>query len=209
MTMDSGFDGPPPVEQEMAAIDQALTTLKGFEKDRIDPRVEAARNFLRDFLTPHKPWMEDNNLIATIHGSMQYNDPVNLDSDLVFVGEDHTRETFEEMHKGIELPLRTQWPTGNRNVEVSFSTIQEMQDDIDEGKDPHDDDTYGPLTASYILSGMPVFPEDEPKLAVLRSQAKEILKTNPEFRKATMDILTDTIAIRQERRQEKPYLDNQ
>jgi hypothetical protein len=203
------FDGTRNVDVEMLQLEQHLATLKTFETDRQDPQVEHARKVLRDFLTPYRTRLAENGLIPTIHGSMQYHDPRNLDSDLTFLGENTLpHDTYMELiFETITKQLEDIWPTGDLNVEVGTITFEEIQADIDSNRDPFDADIFLGSNASIILSSMPLYPEDTDALDALRDKTKSLLRAHPNFLQKTIQVLQQTIDIRRERRVSNTYLD--
>lgn len=73
-------------EISLPEIDSQLAQLKYFETDLQNDEVAKARIALLRVFDPQFQWFQSQRIIVTYHGSLQYNDPRNLDVDVEFMG---------------------------------------------------------------------------------------------------------------------------
>lgn len=63
----------------LPGIDDKLAQLKFYETDLENDEVKKAVKAMRRILDPYFKWFQSRQVVITYHGSLQYNDPRNLD----------------------------------------------------------------------------------------------------------------------------------
>lgn len=202
---------PVPAEQQphiaLPDIDDRLAVLKRFETDLHNNETERGKEVLRQILEPRLPWFESRGLVILYHGSLQYNDPVNLDIDMDFVSEDLSYNDFLSMEGELEQALIQPdiWPRNPCVTNFTFLKISAIREEVAEiGQTPYDpeasDDLFADLDASKVLSARLLFPSQTNALNQYQTEIRQLATGSPWLQAGIVFNLNDAIAIRQARR---------
>ncbi|MEO8582030.1 MAG: hypothetical protein ABI425_05670 [Patescibacteria group bacterium] len=208
------------IEKEMAIIDQLLAKLKFFEEtnppnDNVDRAFACIDEVIDQKQTEYRQKLIDNKVLVTYHGSLQFNDPRNLDLDLVFTAVDESslalvNNTIDKLE--AECEQIDNWPTLGNNqghCDTNFNRFSIEQVEIDlkrmsiENKviDPEYD--FIDLYVGILLSSKVLFPEQEVLFEIFQQKAKSYLHQSTVLRKAITELLEDILKTRQERKRAK------
>lgn len=171
------------VEQELIEV---LGQLDPY-KQRYHPEVDKARKLLKREFGQIKSWLTTNKYVVTIHGSLQYWDPHNLDADVTIIS-----ETMPEQHMryfwDFENRIDNKWPWKGKGdyTEMELSKIR------DEGE-------YADLLLSFVLSSDLLFVNQISSFLEYQRVALDIFSSDRTLAIATLTTLHDTLKIRQER----------
>jgi hypothetical protein len=134
-------NSPEQVEAEMQKIEQQIAQLKQYETDRHSDLVDEAVGITRDLLAKRMDWMNAHGIVATIHGSMQYHDPRNLDTDIGLHSSDYPYDA-EELHEIEQDFLNlTHWPRPKTRrsdpgeicpLDITYGSLALMRENLDE-----------------------------------------------------------------------------
>jgi hypothetical protein len=207
----------PPVEKNanseiiLPGIDSKLAELKFFETDLQNEEVARAKTVLRLVFDTKLKWLESRGIIVTYHGSLQYNDPVNLDVDMNFIGENissHDKD-LKKIWDDTEAVLGTFWSRKRCDIDFNAITMKGIEDDLEQsgsrGYDSvEDSDFYPELKAAVILSSAVLFESQKPQLEVKKKEVRTLIANNPRLRDGVVNVLADVIKTREKRREEMP-----
>jgi hypothetical protein len=203
----------PPVEKNnnseiiLPDIDSKLAELKFFETDLRNREVTRAKKVLQLVFNPNLKWLESRGIVVTYHGSLQYNDPVNLDVDMNFIGENissHDKD-LKKIWDSAEPVLQTFWTRKRCDIDFDAITISGIKDDLKQSKARKYDsiegsDSYPEQSAAILLSSTVLFESQRPQLEVKKNEVRRLIVENPRLRKGVLDTLTKVIETRKERR---------
>ncbi|GEM_PF-4459130 len=170
----------------------ALAELKTFETDLVNQEAQKARTILRDFFSGSLGYANASGCALTMHGSLVYNDPKNLDADVTIVSDKLPSGVMRHFWK-LQLELEDLWPWKGL-TDMSFAIIEEMNKD-----DLHYDD----LMLSLVLSSGLIYPENRQQVAIhedYKNMALKILEENPALTTGVILALNSAIAVRKARR---------
>lgn len=191
----------------LASIGKRLDTLRGYETDRRDPEVEKAVLVIREILEPCLPWFEKHGIVITYHGSLQYNDPRNLDVDLGFISLDKPWEVVWRMDKYLEDSFVQQnvWPRENCITDMTWLQIRDIAREAaiytnlpyrHDDRDNHIVD----LTATLVMTSALLDEKQRPLYRKYRGQVWQIASDSRWLREGIAYILDSVIEEREERR---------
>lgn len=198
-------------ESEIALpeIDSKLTQLKHFETDLQNDEVTKAIIALHRVFDPQFEWFASRNIVITYHGSLQYNDPRNLDIDVEFMGDNLEFKDVKEMEREVENELEKPgvWPRENCDTNFGICGISKIKRGLKEFEgerydpNPKDDRDLNPeLDASLILSSKVLYESQKPQLEALQKEVRKLIAGNRWLREGVLYELTDVVKVRQSRR---------
>lgn len=192
-------------------IDIKLVQLKYCETDLRNDGVEKAKIALHRVFDPRFKWFQSRNIIITYHGSLQYNDPSNLDLDVEFARDNLVLKDVRGMIRELENEFKKPgvWPREKCDTNFGVSSISGIKRGLREfeGKkhyDPNpkeDYDSNPELDASLILSSKALYGNQEPQLEDLRKKIRKLLAGNQWLREGVLSVLTGVVSVRQKRRE--------
>jgi hypothetical protein len=193
----------------LAEIDARLVRLKTFETDLQNDETQRARQVMRTIVEPRLSWFDERGIAVTYHGSLQYNDPRNLDVDIAFVPmenlpQDEKQGMHNELHDAFTQP--GVWPGEGctTNFEwVDFERISKVAEEMgDSPFDPADEskDIGATYSACYVLSSPLLFESQRNLLQQSQQKIRQIAAKSKWLRDAMVSALDETIQIREERR---------
>lgn len=192
-------------------IDKKLRVLKRFETDLKDPEVEQAKTAMHTVIAPHLPWLNDQNIVATYHGSLQYGDPRNLDVDIALISEDLKYEAVASLISALEKAFVQPgaWPRETSETDLYYVSITEIRRELAQlqGKKRYSyardfDRYYADMDSSFILSSALLFEEQRSLLSRYQNEIRVLVQNNPWLKGGIINSLNRAIKIRQERRRE-------
>jgi hypothetical protein len=183
-------------------IDARLAKLKSFETDLVNPEVERARQILRRLFDMDISLLRPLGVL-TYHGSLQYNDPVNLDVDVDFflisnLSIHHGFNILEQL--GEVLVGSCLWPRKPCDTNMGCSSIDQIKKGLTETGTNPKYETFPELNASLMLSSALLYPDQEPQLRVLQREVRKIIQGHQWLHDNVVLTLDDAIHIREERR---------
>lgn len=196
-------------EISLPEIDSQLAQLKYFETDLQNDEVAKARIALLRVFDPQFQWFQSQRIIVTYHGSLQYNDPRNLDVDVEFMGNNLGLKDVISKCSEIEDALKktNAWPRKNCYTNFGVCSINGIRNDLKElekenyASDFKEDQELNPeLVAALILSSKVLYEVQRPQLGILQQETRKLILENPWLRRGVYNTLTDVIVTRQNRR---------
>lgn len=197
-------------EVKLSNIDSKLRQLKIFETDLRNDEVSKARQALHAVFDPRLEWFKSHNIVITYHGSLQYNDPDNLDVDieLIATGDPLPREDFKKISNELEKDFTKSgvWPRKNCETNIgmlSMDTIREGLRQRQSEKDSdvkEDSEVYVDTDAALILSSAVLYDEQLPQLENLRRQVRQLITSDQWLKERVAGTLGEAIKVRQGRR---------
>lgn len=196
-------------ETAMPEIDSQLAQLKYFENDLQNDEVIKARTALLKVFDPRFKWFKSHNIIITYHGSLQYNDPHNLDADVEFMRSNLEFKDVGNKYFEIEDELKkpNAWPRKNCDTNFGVCSINGIKNDLKKlekenyASDFQELHALDPdLNAALILSSKVLYGVQKPQLELLRKKVRKIIVRNQWLRNGVYDTLANVITIRQDRR---------
>lgn len=194
-------------------IDAKLERLTLLENDRKNESVDKMLLFLRDKLKVYLGTMNDIGVVALVHGSLQYNDPRNLDVDLGFFSQDKSFKELRWLSRYIQEEIETSTyldglePIGkHKDSNLSTSSIKEIREELllvdKKGSYSVQEDIFAELSASKLLSAKLLF--NDPKqieiLEDLRIEGRKLLKSSRWLREGVNEILDEVFLDRESNR---------
>lgn len=199
-------------ESEIALpeIDRKLLQLRQFETDLQNNEVTEAITALRRVFDLQFERLTSLNIVITYHGSLQYNDPLNLDADVEFMGDNLKFEDVKDKFLEAERELRKPdvWPRKTCDTNFGVCSIGEIRERLKEfdGKkhydpNPKEDYDFDPaLDASLILSSKVLYENQKPQLEYLQGEVRKLIAGSQWLREGVLHKLNSVIGVRQERR---------
>lgn len=202
-------------ETEMAQIESLIEELVVFEKNNPpDERVDRAFASIDEVIDEQRDYFIRKKILITYHGSLQFNDPRQLDLDLVFTSQDgltlhqgqHIIQRLEE-----EFELVEDWPEIGENegkCDTNFTSfsMEELDDDlmniVAEDRKIDDEKDFIDLHITYLLTSKALFSDQEELLAEFKTQAKELLSQSQILRESVISVLQKIIETRRERKKQ-------
>ena len=198
-------------ESEIALpeIDSKLAQLKDFETDLQNDEINKAIIALHGVFDQQFQWFQSRNIVITYHGSLQYNDPRNLDADIEFMGDNleskDVRDKFSEAEDG--LMESGAWPRKNCDTNFGICSISKIKRELKEFEgerydpNPKEDRDLNPeLDSALILSSKVLYEDQKPQLEDLQKEVRKLIAGNQWLREGVLDVLTGVVAVRQGRR---------
>ncbi len=168
---------------ELAEIDSLLEQLREFEGESkaIDkPRAKNVLATIIPLLQEHKDWLLANGIIATYHGSLQYNDPVHADLDISFFSSSPLTEEQKQRLWALERQYDVLSRITNQGApNFLFYSLEELTGNIGKTERVEGMNT---LAACEMRSSKTFFSEQEGPYGELRSEVRRVLGENPHFR---------------------------
>ncbi len=204
----------PPIEQgemeqnPLEEIDKKLAILKGFETDLHNQEVEQARVSIASIIEGDIDWLNTQRMVATCHGSLQYNDPRNLDGDIMFItdtpGLSITNPEYNshEYAMGEILSLPKMWPRVPFEPEfyiVNISNFEQMLSLVEAGT-ATELDVERLSNAGYVLSSALINSTQEKLFRELQQKVRSIAEGSKWLRESIIENLNNAITIRKIRR---------
>lgn len=173
----------------MIETTQLLSDLKRYQADRRDETTDRCMQTLHTICDPHESFFRNAGIVLTYHGSLQYNDPVNADADVLFIG---NNIGFMEGRtiRSIENKIEESWPTAGG---TNFCTLDLAQIKQDGSYD-------GGFFGSMVLSSSFFFPSQEKDIEAYRRQILSLAQDDAEFCRGMIESLRSTLETRMERR---------
>ena len=114
-------------------IDRRLKALKRFETDLQNPEVEKARAAIRQIVGSKMPWFNEHDIAVIYHGSLQYNDPRNLDVDLVFIGEPPHFDELNSVKQELEDAFTQSgaWPRYPCETNFGYASLELIRRELE------------------------------------------------------------------------------
>lgn len=206
--------GEPGKDQDpLSEIDSHLVTLKSFETDLQNDRVDRAIEILRSTIDPYFEELDDLDVVPIYYGSLQYKDPKNLDADLYFASEHAGYNELQDISNTVQASIdyNPEWPGG-----LEFSDFSETSiDEIEEGSlrvpsdavyDYDEDvlDGFRPeMYAAFILSSVPLYESQREKLEKMQERIRGLAENHKWLREGIKEKLDDCIANRQNYRKDQ------
>jgi len=198
-------------ESEIALpeIDSKLVQLKQFETDLQNDEVTKAITALHRVFDPQFEWFASHNIVITYHGSLQYNDPRNLDADVEFMGDNLEFKDVKDKRFEAEDELEKPgvWSRENCDTNFGISSISKIRRELKElegehyDPDPKEDRDFNPeFGASLILSSKVLFESQKPLLEGLQKKVRRLIAENQWLNEGVLHELTDVVRERQSRR---------
>jgi len=197
-------------EIELPEIDSRLAQLRGFETDLQNDEVAKAITALHKVFDPQLEWFTSHGVVITYHGSLQYNDPRNLDADVEFMGDNLEFKDIKDRISKAEDELQEPgvWPRKNCDTNFGHCSIGKIRKELKEfegeehyNPNPEEDYDFNPeLDASLILSSKVLFESQRPQLEGLQKKVRRLIAENQWLKEGVLYELTDVVNIRQERR---------
>ena len=197
-------------EIELPEIDSRLAQLRGFETDLQNDEVAKAITALHKVFDPQLEWFTSHGVVITYHGSLQYNDPRNLDADVEFMGDDLEFEDIKDKMIKAEDALQEPgvWPRKNFDANFGHCSVDKIGEELKEfeGKDhyspnPEEDYDFNPeLDASLILSSKVLYENQKPLLEGLQKKVRRLIAENQWLMEGVLHVLTTVVSVRQNRR---------
>jgi hypothetical protein len=190
-------------------IDEALLDLKRYESDLQNPEVERAIEAIKQIMEPHARFFIRNGFVITYHGSLQYNDPRNLDVDLEFMSYDLNYSEIDARMEIIEGIFTNSniWPRPVCDTNFGYSVIADIRDELLEipqtsYNDPTIDNDlyYSALSASLILSSKLLYPQQTDLYNKLKLEVRKLIHKNKWLEEGVLSELEETLEIRRKRR---------
>lgn len=194
-----------------SVIPQALETLRMFQSPPELAEHEGVRagwQLLRDYFQSKRMMFRKAGVVPLIYGSMQYDDPVNLDFDILLAGTrdyPHIEDFANEYHS--DLIFGRKWLNNNEG-HVSYTSLEKLDEltHMLHGGDNDEiamnawriDDQFG--NASVVLSGVPLYPEDASALAALQKGVWQRTQKEPLLAAVVAQNLMETLEARMSRR---------
>lgn len=193
-------------------IEGLVRNLEQIERSRFyHPAVVHAMQLVDAVIAPYRQKLVQKNVLVTYHGSLQYQDPVNLDLDLAFTTLD--KKTEKAVYRPVILKLEDEflelpnWPKMGRNrgrCDTNFAifSIEELRQDAKQinKQGEYDEEECTELHAAYILTSRILFPEQFGLAQNFKTEIDSILATSPVLTQAVIGCLNETISIRKERK---------
>lgn len=206
----------PPVEKSgspeisLPDIDSKLAELKFFETDLQNEEVDKAKQALRTVFAPKFEWFDSRNIVIVYHGSLQYNDPHNLDADMDFIGENITAGDLVGLLGDLSDQLKDLLPRKKCGIDSCPITVADIKEDLKslEREEQHRLDGEGKPdffpddNAASVLSSEVLFESQRPKLEVKKDEVRKLIANNPRLRKGVIEALGEVIETRKKRREE-------
>lgn len=198
------------LEVALSRIDSRLLQLRQFETDLQNDEVTRAITALHKVFDPQFEWFASRNIIITYHGSLQYNDPRNLDADVEFMGDNlgfkDIKNKFLEGERELIKP--GVWPRANCETNFGNCSISKIRKGLEEfeGKhydpNPKEDLDFDPaLEAALMLSSKVLYESQKPQLEALQEEVRKLIAGNQWLKEGVLYELTDVVKVRQSRRQ--------
>jgi len=194
-----------------SVIPQQLETLRMFQTPPEIARHDGVRKgweLLREYFQSKRMMFKKAGVVPLIYGSMEYDDPVNLDFDILLVGVRdyaHIDVFANEYHS--DLIFGRKWLNNNEG-HVSYTSIEKLDELIHMVREGDNeqiemdawriDDQFG--NASVVLSGVPLYPEDASALVPLQKAIWQRVQREPLLAAVVAQSLMETVEARMERR---------
>lgn len=158
---------------------------------------------------PRFEWFKSRNIIITYHGSLQYNDPRDLDVDVEFMGHSLGFKDVKEMEREVENELEKPgvWPRENCDTNFGICSISKIKRDLKEleghryGPNSKEDrDLNLELEASLILSSKVLYESQRPQLEAIQEEVRRLITENQWLKEGVLHQLTGVVVVRQNRR---------
>ncbi|MDP1743588.1 MAG: hypothetical protein Q8L51_02250 [Candidatus Amesbacteria bacterium] len=171
------------VEQELIEVLGQLAPYK----QRHHSEVAKARKLLMKEFGKIRKWLDANSYIITIHGSLQYWDPHNLDADVAIISNTMSHEHMKYLWD-FENKIDDKWPWKGKGdyTEMELTKINE------EGE-------YADLLLSFVLSSDLLWKNQASVFQEYQRIALNIFSSDNTLAIATLTTLYDTLKIRKER----------
>ena len=158
-----------------------------FRKAKESPKdiVAQVRDYLRFFfnVNDRDGWLRSKGFHIMVYGSIQYNDPRNLDADVLLVGEYILTLEPEERkpNRTKDHGLKSQWKTRDFGEEphlsiFSLDSIENVADAIDTNVFDFD---VAAMDASTALTGMPLYDQDNEWFRYFRGRLRKVVEADP------------------------------
>lgn len=213
-------DLPSDTEVEMATIDRLIAELQIIENtnppnEYVDRAFAAIDDVIDKNEKRYKDYFTNNKILVTYHGSLQYNDPRNLDLDLVFISKD--TQTLDQAEPIIEELTQhfehiEDWPEmgnneGHCDTNINNFSMEEITTEVTEliasNRAVDTEKDFLDLYIGCLLNSGLLFPEQEELFEEFRIEAKKLLLKSATLRKAVIENLQDVLKTRQERKRNK------
>ncbi|NCN82753.1 MAG: hypothetical protein GW947_02185 [Candidatus Pacebacteria bacterium] len=199
---------PNSIPEVIADTRRALETLQVNPDSAKSPRVIEGYRVLKVFFTERLQYLRDNKIVVLVYGSMRYDDPVNLDYDILCVVPSHAKEfvsTLIDWMKELDHPWDSLVGYGGHLTFVGLEDIREYATEIGNGNlefitSNCMDISMDMMGAAILITGYAGFTPDPKLCAEYRQRVLELASTNAILQASIAENLLSVLTIRQERR---------
>lgn len=207
------------VKNEIQEIQDLLQKLKGYETDRphgMNDETDRAVAEVGRVCSQFREIVDREGIILTLHGSLQYHDPHNLDIDLTMFSAKDSKEQYlaltpplEEAFDGEKKTVKN-WPREEAMTNFDYKGLDELEANAQllEG-DPDTDNLDISMAADFmaeLLSSVLIFPHQQALFATFQAEGWRMLQKYPILRAKTKEELESVVTVREERRQELTHI---
>jgi hypothetical protein len=192
----------------LSKIDARLARLKVFEADLHNDEVEAAKASMKRILEPRLSWFDQKGIAVTYHGSLQYNDPKELDVDISYIAGTKLPQGEElEMEQEInnDFSVSGAWPREQCDTNFSWPSVDAIKREVqargDSEYDPEDVEQDADRWGAYILSSPVLFASQTELLGRYQQEIRQLAGESKWLRDGIVYSLDSAIRVRMMRRQ--------
>jgi hypothetical protein len=175
---------------------------KPADKD-VSSRVRQAREVIRETFNDNSwPLFRNRGFRVILFGSLQYDDPLNCDADVLILAPGDDPELSNVARSSNAKDLVARWKSQRIGTEPHISTFA-----LDDLRTIHakrwltpEQQFYEIFNASEALTGIPLFPEEAPLISGYRNSLEPIINNNPLFAAIANEKLRDCLSTRLQRR---------